>query len=134
MSATPQNLNYQLGLLHFAHLLVTVDGVVDEREKKAMRELQIEEQIPELVFHEFEEAIIPKSEREVFQQGVSLLNLCNEQEKLCALVHLYRMAEADNQVHIKEVRLLLYSLKATNVEFDDVVLTANMVKAGKNFA
>jgi|SRR6267154_759458 len=134
MNAQRQNLNYQLGLLHFAHLLVTVDGVVDEREKKAMRELQVEEQIPELVFDEFEKTIIPKSEREVFQQGVSLLNQCDEQEKLCALVHLYRMAEADNQVHIKEVRLLLYSLKATNVEFDDVVLTANMVKAGKNFA
>ncbi len=134
MSVVQQNLNYQLGLLHFAHLLVKVDGVIDEREKKAMRDLQTEEQIPERVFHEFEETIIPKSEREVFQEGVSLLNLCNEQEKLCALVHLYRMAEADDQVHIKEVRLLLYSLKATNVEFDDVVLTANMVKAGKNLA
>jgi|SRR5258706_11598499 len=134
MSAIQQNLNYQLGLLHFAHLLITVDGVIDDREKRAMRDLQAEEQIPELVFHEFEATIIPKSEREVFQQGVSLLNRCSEQEKLCALVHLYRMAEADNQVHIKEVRLLLYSLKATNVEFDDVVLTANMVKAAKNFA
>ena len=134
MSAIQQNLNYQLGLLHFAHLLITVDGVVDEREKRAMRDLQAEEQIPDPVFLEFETTIIPKSEREVFQQGVTLLNQCSEQEKLCALVHLYRMAEADNQVHIKEVRLLLYSLKATNVEFDDVVLTANMVKAGKNFA
>jgi len=129
-----QNLNYQLGLLHFAHLLVTVDGIVDEREKKAMRELQAEEQIPDTVFHEFEETIVPKSEREVFHQGVTLLNLCDEQEKLSALVHLYRMAEADNQMHIKEVRLLLYSLKATNVEFEDVVLTARMVRAGENFA
>jgi uncharacterized tellurite resistance protein B-like protein len=134
MGAIQQNLNYQLGLLHFAHLLVTVDGFIDEREKKAIRTLQEEEQIPELVLHEFEEAIIPKSEREVFQQGVTLLNQCNEQEKLSALVHLYRMAEADNHLHIKEVRLLLYSLKATNVEFEDVVLTARMVKAGENFA
>lgn len=134
MSAVQQNLDYQLGLLHFAHLLVTVDGVVDEREKRAMKDLQAEEQISEHVFHQFKQTITPKSEREVFQQGVSLLNKCNEQEKLCALVHLYRMAEADNQVHIKEVRLLLYSLKATNVEFEDVVLTANMVKAGRNIA
>lgn len=129
-----QSLNYQLGLLHFAHLLVTVDGFVDEREKKAMLDLQFEEQISEPVYNEFEKAILPKSEREVFQQGVALLNQCNEQEKLCALVHLYRMAEADNLVHVKEVRLLLYSLKATNVEFEDVVLTARMVKAGKDLA
>jgi uncharacterized tellurite resistance protein B-like protein len=134
MNTLPQNLNYQLGLLHFAHLLVTVDGIIDEREKIAMRDLRSEEQIPELVFREFETAVTPKSEREVFQQGLSLLNQCNDQEKLCALVHLYRMAEADNHVHIKEVRLLLYSLKATNVEFEDVVLTARMVKAGKNLA
>ena len=133
MEALQQNLNYQLGLLHFAHLLVTVDGFVDDREKKAMRDLQTEEQIPEKVFNEFEKTVSPKSEREVFQQGVTLLNQCNEHEKLCALVHLYRMAEADEQVHIKEVRLLLYSLKATNVEFEDVVLTARMVKAGKNY-
>ncbi len=134
MNVVQQNLNYQLGLLHFAHLLVTVDGFIDEREKEAMRNIQDEEQIPENVFHEFEKTVKPKSEREVFQQGVALLNQCNEHEKLCALVHLYRMAEADNQVHIKEVRLLLYSLKATNVEFEDIVLTARMVKAGQNFA
>ena len=134
MGALQQNLNYQLGLLHFAHLLVTIDGTVDEREIKAMKALQVEEQIPDTVFQEFEETIIPKSEREVFQQGVTLLNLCDEQEKLAALVHLYRMAEADNQMDIKEVRLLLYSLKATNVEFEDIVLTARMARAGENFA
>jgi len=134
IGATLQNLNYQLGLLHFAHLLVTVDGFIDEREKKAIKALQAEEQIPDFVVHEFEETVIPKSEREVFQQGVTLLNQCNEQEKLSALVHLYRMAEADNNLDINEVRLLLYSLKATSVEFEDVVLTARMVKAGENFA
>ena len=134
MEALQQNLNYQLGLLHFAHLLVTVDGFIDEREKKAMQNLQAEEDISEIVFQEFEKTVTPKSEREVFQQGVSFLNQCTEQEKLCALVHLYRMAEADNLVHVKEVRLLLYSLKATNVEFEDVVLTARMVKAAENFA
>jgi hypothetical protein len=129
-----QNLNYQLGLLHFAHLLVSVDGFVDEREKKAMKNLWTEEQIPEQVYKQFEQTIKPKSEREVFQEGVSFLNQCSEQEKLCALVHLYRMAEADNLVHVKEVRLLLYSLKATKVEFEDVVLTARMAKAGESFA
>src|SRR2546421_11518351 len=97
-----QNLSYQMGLLHFAHLLVTVDGHVDERERKAMRNLQLEEQIPDQVFDEFQKTVAPKSEREVYMQGVELLNQCNEQEKLCALVHLYRMAEADNEMHIKE--------------------------------
>ncbi|MBS1682574.1 MAG: hypothetical protein JST48_12750 [Bacteroidetes bacterium] len=39
MKTTNQNQNYQLGLLHFAHLLVTVDGFVDNREKDAMKKL-----------------------------------------------------------------------------------------------
>jgi len=134
MGTTQPNLNYQLGLLHFAHLLVTVDNFIDEREKKAMRELQLEEQISEPVYHEFEKTVTPMSEREIFHEGVTFLNQCNEQEKLCALVHLYRMAEADDLVHIKEVRLLLYSLKATKVEFEDVVLAARMAKARENFA
>ncbi len=132
--AMNQNLNYQMGLLHFAHLLVTVDGFVDEREKKAMRSLQLEEHIPDQVFEEFQKTVAPKSERDVYLQGIELLNQCNENEKLCALVHLYRMAEADNEMHIKEVRLLLYSLKATNVEFEDVVLSARMLKAANKYS
>jgi hypothetical protein len=129
-TAVHQNLKYQLGLLHFAHLLVTADGSIDERERKAMKDLQTEEQIPENVFSKFENDVSPKSEKEIFQEGVHLLNQCDEHEKLCAQVHLYRLAEADDLVHIKEVRFLLYSLKATSVEFDDVVLTARMAKAG----
>ena len=132
--AMNQNSNYQMGLLHFAHLLVTVDGYVDEREKKAMRSLQLEEQIPDQVFQDFQMNVASKSEREVYLLGINLLNQCNEQEKLCALVHLYRMAEADNEMHIKEVRLLLYSLKATEVEFEDVVLSARMLKAANKYS
>ncbi|SRR5260221_11461493 len=132
--AMNQNSNYQMGLLHFAHLLVTVDGYVDEREKKAMRSLQLEEQIPDQVFQDFQMNVASKSEREVYLLGINLLNQCNEQEKLCALVHLYRMAEADNEMHIKEVRLLLYSLKATEVEFEDVVLSARMLKAADKYS
>jgi hypothetical protein len=130
---TSQNLNYQLGLLHFAHLLLMVDGFVDDREVVALHDLLVEEQIPDLVFQDFKKMIEPKSEREVYWQGVNFLNLCDEQEKLCALVHLYRMAEADNKFHVKEIRLLLYSLKTTKVEFEDVELTARLVKAGKSW-
>ena len=49
MSFTHQTLNYQLGLLHFVHLLVMVDGVIDERERKAVQAILSEEQVPERV-------------------------------------------------------------------------------------
>ena len=132
--ASSQNQNYQMGLLHFAHLLVTVDGFIDDREKSAINSLLKEEHIPEEVYTDFQKMVKSKSERELYDRGVKLLSQCSEEEKLSALVHLYRLSEIDNNVHVKEVRLLLYSLKATNVEFEDVVLSAKMLKAGNHYA
>jgi hypothetical protein len=77
---------------------------------------------------------LSRSERDVYDRGVKLLTECSDEEKLSALVHLYRLSEIDDNVHVKEVRLLLYSLKATNVEFEDVLLSAKMLKAGNHFA
>jgi hypothetical protein len=37
------------------------------------------------------------------------------------------MSEVDGRVHVKEVRLLLYSTKMTGVEFDDVVKQAGQM-------
>src|SRR6267154_5344552 len=134
VAASNQNQNYQLGLLHFAQLLVTVDGFIDDREKSAINSLLKEEHIPEEVYNDFQKLVKSKSERELYDRGVKLLSQCSEEEKLSALVHLYRLSEIDNNVHVKEVRLLLYSLKATNVEFEDVVLSAKMLKAGNHYA
>lgn len=133
-AAANQSQNYQLGLLHFAHLLVTVDGFIDDREKTAMSSLIKEEQIPDQVFADFQKTVNAKSQHEVYDRGVKLLSLCSDEEKLSALVHLYRLSEIDDNVHVKEVRLLLYSLKATHVEFEDVVLSAKMLKAGNHYA
>jgi len=38
------------------------------------------------------------------------------------------MSEADGRVHVKEVRLLLYSIRMAGIEFDDVVKRAALVK------
>ena len=124
-----QTINYQLGLLHLMHLLVTSDGHIDEREKSAIDQLQREEKIPHWLLDDFENAISTKSEFEIYMQGVEFLNNCTEDEKLAAFVHLYRLAESDNTVHIREIRFLLYSLKSTEVDFKDVMLIAKMVKS-----
>jgi len=39
------------------------------------------------------------------------------------------MSEVDGSVHVKEVRLLLYSIKSAGIEFDDVVREASRQKA-----
>jgi len=128
MESAIQNVNYHLGLLHFVHLLVTVDGVIDEREARAISRLQHEENMPDAVFQNFQRSLVGKAEREIYEEGIACMNHCNDVEKLCAFVHLYKLAQADDAVHVKEVRFLLYSLKATRVSFEDVEYAVKVSK------
>ena len=115
------NRNYQLGLLHLVHLLISADGVIDDKERTALIEIKNKENIPDSILKEFESETEQKKEREIYQQGIALINECNHEEKLNAFVHLYQLSEVDGSVHVKEVRLLLYSIKMAGIEFNDVV-------------
>jgi uncharacterized tellurite resistance protein B-like protein len=121
-----QNTNFQLGLLHFAYLLITADGAIDEREKTALQKIKADEKISDKIFEFFNETVTSRQERDIYDEGVELLNKCTEEERLTAFVHLYQLVNSDQAIHEKEVRLLLYSLKATNISFEDVKLTARM--------
>jgi uncharacterized tellurite resistance protein B-like protein len=118
--------NYQLGLLHFVHLLVTVDGHIDDRERAAILAIRREEQIPDAVAETFELKATNSDEQQIYLEGNELLSDCTDDERLSAFVHLYKLAEADASISNKEVRFLLYGLKANKVSFEDVVLSANM--------
>jgi uncharacterized tellurite resistance protein B-like protein len=115
------NTNYQLGLLYLVHLLVSADGIVDENELAALQNIKTREGITDETFKEFQRDVQVKKEKEIYQRGIELLNLCDDHEKLNAFVLLYKISEIDGRVHVKEVRLLLYSIKMTGIEFDDVV-------------
>lgn len=118
------NKNYQLGLLYLVHLLMSADGVIDENETQALNTLKIKEGISETTFEEFKKAITEKKGRDIYQAGIDYINQCTDEEKLKAFVILYKMSEVDGRVHVKEVRLLLYCIKVTGIEFDDVVAKA----------
>lgn len=115
---------YQLGLLYLVRLLISADGVIDEKESTALVKIKEKEQIPDSLFQEFEASLKEKKEREIYEQGINLMNSCSDEEKLKAFVHLYKMSEADGTVHVKEVRLLLYSIKMVGIEFNDVIALA----------
>ncbi len=115
---------YHLGLLYLVRLLISADGVIDEREKQALKRIKEKEQIPDSLFDDFEKEIVTKKERDIYEQGIKLMNECTDEEKLKAFVYLYKMSEADGNVHVKEVRLLLYSIKMVGIEFNDVVARA----------
>jgi len=120
------NKDYHLGLLYLVHLLVSADGIVDEMELEALKNIRHREKISDETFHEFENDVRVKKEKDIYQQGIEYLNQCNDDEKLNAFVILYKMSEVDGRVHVKEVRLLLYSIKMTGIEFDDVVNKAKL--------
>lgn len=119
-------LTYKLALLHLVHLLVHADGVVDDRELAMLQRIREEENITDAVFNAFTSRISFSNNRELYEHGVRLLNQCTDEEKLQVFAHLYKLAQADNDFSMKEVRLLFYSLEQTQVEFDDVVLIARM--------
>jgi uncharacterized tellurite resistance protein B-like protein len=123
------NPTYQLSLLCLSHLLISADGVIDPHEVDAFELIRKGEGISEQVFHEFEIIIAQKKERDLYHHSIALINQCSDQEKLRAFAMLYKLSEVDGRVHIKEIRLLLYSIKLANVEFNDVVEKANSIPA-----
>ncbi len=124
--AMEENIDFQLGLLNLLHLIVNVDGTVDEREREAMKRIREEEQIPDSVFQEFQERLTKTSEEKIYEQGLAHLAKCTDEERLTAFVHLYRLAEADKNISSKEIRFLFYGLKETKLNFEDVILSAGM--------
>ncbi len=109
-------------------LLINADGIVDMSENDALNQVKNHENIPQSTLIEFEKDALNKKEKEVYQTGIDYINLCTDDEKLDAFVHLYKMSEADGRVHVKEVRLLLYSIRQAKIEFNDVVAKAKQLK------
>ena len=121
-----QGTNYHLGLLHYVHLLVTVDGHIDDRERAAILLIRKEENISDALAEEFEKKAMLLNQQQIYQEGNEVLSSCTDEQKLSAFVHLYKLAEADTSISNKEVRFLLYGLKANNIRFEDVILGAGM--------
>ncbi|TXH28204.1 MAG: TerB family tellurite resistance protein [Cyclobacteriaceae bacterium] len=119
--------NSKLGLLYLAHLLISADGIIDAKEYQALSRIKEKESISDEDFKKFEQAVVGKKEREIYREGIELINNCTDEEKLNAFVHLYKMSETDGRVHIKEVRLLLYTIKNAGIEFNDVVDRAKSI-------
>lgn len=120
------NRNYQLGLLHFVYVLINSDEAIDDREMETVRAIQHEEKIEDSVFQEFSRSIATIKRRDIYNRGIELLNTCNEDEKLTAFAHLFRLAESDSSICLNEVKHLLYAIKATKIEFEDVAMIARM--------
>ena len=112
---------YPFGLLSLTHLLIGADGTIDSHELNAMEIIRKRENISDDFFNRFQEYLKDRSERDIFHDGINAINKCTPEEKLKVLVILYKLSEVDGRVHVKEIRLLLYSIKMAGIEFQDVV-------------
>lgn len=116
--------NYHLGLLYLVRLLIDADGITDARELAALQTIKDRENIPEEIFERFEEEARGLAYPELYTVGIDRINACSYEEKLRTFGVLYRLSEVDGRVHVKEIRLLLNSIKMAGLEFDAVVNVA----------
>ncbi|HZY82016.1 MAG TPA: TerB family tellurite resistance protein [Cyclobacteriaceae bacterium] len=116
--------SYSTGLLALTTVLISSDGEISEKELDYVQKIRVSEGIPDALFNQFRTAILGKSEREVYQIGIDAINACSEDLKTRAFVKMYQMAHADGVIHVKEVRLLLYAVKTTNVNINTVMMLA----------
>lgn len=117
--------SYATGLLALITVLTNSDGEISEKELEYVEKIRVAEGISLPLFNAIRESILGKPEREVYQIGIDSINACSEEEKLRAFVKMYQMAQADGVIHVKEVRLLLYAVKITNVDLNTVMKIAD---------
>lgn len=117
--------SYTTGLLALISVLVSSDGEISEKELEYLEKIRKSEGIPTRLFEDVRGSILGKPEREVYQIGIDAINQCTDAEKLGAFTRMYQMAKADGVIHVKEVRLLLYAIRNTNVDINTVIKKAD---------
>lgn len=121
--------HYHNSILLFSYLIINSDGILDENEKIAIRKICKHENIAENYLLDFVAEAPSRTEREIFNIGHEEIEQCSDEEKIKVFAWLHRLSEVDGDVHVKEVRFLLYSIKRAGIEFEDVVAAAENVPA-----
>ena len=116
--------HYHNSILLFSYLIINSDGILDVNEKIAIRKICEHENIPENYLLDFIAEVTAHSEREIFNIGHEEIENCTDKEKINVFAWLHRISEADGDVHVKEVRFLLYSIKRAGIEFEHVIEAA----------
>lgn len=116
--------NYYEALLYLLRVIVYADGVFDEDEARAIKKICQNEGISDAYYENFNNRTKGLSEKKTYQTGIDLVQVCTIDEQLTIFAWLYKIAEVDGKVHVKEVRFLLYSLRHTDLEFAHVELRA----------
>ena len=115
---------YKEALLLLLRVIVFADGVFDEEEETAIKEICNIEGISDEYYKDFCNRAENMSEKEMYLNGIDKVHVCSLEDQLKVFVWLYKIAEVDGKVHVKEVRFLLYSIRHADIEFGQVEETA----------
>ncbi|MBI1770069.1 MAG: hypothetical protein HY015_10410 [Bacteroidetes bacterium] len=124
MASNDSSKNFQLGLLYLSHILISADGVIHEAEEKALIKFKEDEKIPTPLFDEFQRDVKTKKLSAIYQRGIEMMNKCTAAEKKKAFTHLFKLCAVDGSIHVKEVKLLLYSSKMTDADLNEIMVEA----------
>ena len=113
--------HYQNSILLLSFLLMNADGVLEDSETHAIRSICKHENIHEDAWSRFLKEVRGYTEKQVYDQGIAEVSLLEDAEKTKVFAWLHRISEADGNVHVKEVRFLLYSIRKAGIEFEDVL-------------
>lgn len=112
--------NFNEALLYLLRVIVYADGVFDEEESAAINQICLFEEISNDYYADFCERVKNFSEKDMYINGIDHVQECTPAEQLKIFSWLYKMAEVDGTIHVKEVRFLLYSIRQSDIEFDNV--------------
>lgn len=113
--------NYAQALLHLTYLLIWSDSEISGDEIYYLDKIKESEGISNAVFDHFNNSVIGKTGREIYQSGIKMINDCSLELKIRAFVKLFQLANADGVFHVKEVRLLLYATKLADLDFESIM-------------
>ncbi len=116
--------NFHLSLLYFAHLLINADEVVDPIELKCIKEISDHENVNDNTFKEYTESVSYLPENLIYEKAVDAIQVCSHSQKLKTFAWLHKLSEVDGNIHEKEVKFLLYSVKYAGLELEDAVEAA----------
>ena len=115
------NTHFKNSLLLLSYLIMFADGTLDDLEAKAIQKICTHEGISDDELKQFLEEAKNMREKDIYYKGLEEIDFCSDEDKIRIFAWLYLISEVDGNVHVKEVRFLLYSAKKAGIEFDDVV-------------
>jgi hypothetical protein len=122
------NLDFILGLLNLVYVLIKSDKEFADAERAYLAKIIDEEGVPTPVFDRFMAVANSSTERDCYNAGLHHISMCNREERLRAFVWMQQMAFAVGKVSPKEVRLLLYAVKRTDITIEEVMANAEKME------